>query len=312
MTGPSLLRAFPGLVGALAALVFLIAPGPARAGIAVQVVRLAGPSGQAIDAAVWTPDPAVNGPRPLIVISHGSIGTMSGHRDTAEALAEAGFVVAALTHPGDNPQDMSRTWCLTDRAPQVSALIDYLTADWPQAAMIDGSRIGAFGFSAGGFTVASLIGARSDPQTIIDHCADHPDFLLCTLMGPDGIDPDSWQAGGYDARVRAGVIAAPGFGFSFSDESLEGITAPVQLWQAGADQILNAPWHVEPIRDRLPGVEFHRVDGALHHDFMAPCGPELRAAVPELCRSNPGFERAAFKADFNRQVVTFFRTALGG
>jgi predicted dienelactone hydrolase len=35
---------------------------------------------------------------PLIVMSHGSGGSFEGHYDTALALAEAGFVVAAVTH----------------------------------------------------------------------------------------------------------------------------------------------------------------------------------------------------------------------
>src|ERR1700709_858763 len=44
---------------------------------------------------------------PLIVMSHGSGGSFEGHYDTALALAEAGFVVAAVTHTGDNYRDHS-------------------------------------------------------------------------------------------------------------------------------------------------------------------------------------------------------------
>ena len=42
---------------------------------------------------------------PLIVISHGNGGLLSSHADTALALASAGFVVAAVTHTGDNVED---------------------------------------------------------------------------------------------------------------------------------------------------------------------------------------------------------------
>ncbi|MCE3290179.1 MAG: dienelactone hydrolase [Caulobacter sp.] len=244
------------------------------------------------------------------MISHGSVGSLSGHKDTAEALARAGFVVAALTHPGDNFRDPSRTWRLTDRPPQVGALIDYLTGDWTGAATVDSNRIGAFGFTAGGYTVTTLIGGQSSAPAIVDHCAAHADQLLCRLIGPGGIDVASWRASGRDDRIKAAVIAAPGFGFAFSDDSLRGVRVPVQLWQAGADQILAAPYHVEPLRDRLPAAEYHRVDGALHHDFMAPCPPEMAQALPDLCRSNPGFDRAAFKVDFNREVVRFFEASL--
>lgn len=52
--------------------------------------------------------PVVGEHLPLIVMSHGNGGSFAGHADTAQALAEAGFVVAALTHPGDNYKDQSR------------------------------------------------------------------------------------------------------------------------------------------------------------------------------------------------------------
>jgi predicted dienelactone hydrolase len=46
---------------------------------------------------------------PLVVISHGRGGTFLDHRDTAEILADAGFIVVAINHPGDNAMDKSRT-----------------------------------------------------------------------------------------------------------------------------------------------------------------------------------------------------------
>lgn len=46
--------------------------------------------------------PAPKDRHPLIVISHGTGGDFAGHVDTAIALARGGFIVAALTHPGDN------------------------------------------------------------------------------------------------------------------------------------------------------------------------------------------------------------------
>src|SRR3954464_4392295 len=35
---------------------------------------------------------------PLVVMSHGRTGTFAGHHDTAETLADAGFMVAAINH----------------------------------------------------------------------------------------------------------------------------------------------------------------------------------------------------------------------
>jgi predicted dienelactone hydrolase len=51
-------------------------------------------------------DCPVTGTRlPLIVFSHGRGAWFGAHHDTAEALADAGFIVAAINHPGDNAND---------------------------------------------------------------------------------------------------------------------------------------------------------------------------------------------------------------
>jgi predicted dienelactone hydrolase len=270
-----------------------------------------GPDGP-IEAGVWLPaPPADDAPSPLIVISHGNGGWYRGHPDTARALADAGFVVAALTHPGDNFRDQSRSTQLTMRAPQLSRLIDYMTRDWSGPVAIDPTRIGAFGFSAGGFTVTSAIGGVSDALAIRDHCTAHPDFFACRLLAMQGIDASTWRPEARDDRIRAAVIAAPALGFSFTDASLASVHIPVQLWQAAGDEILPAPFNVEPIRDRLGArPEYHRVEDAMHYDFLTPCSAGMAAELPDLCRSAPGFDRAAFHHDLNAQVVRFFEETL--
>ncbi|WP_298162795.1 dienelactone hydrolase [Brevundimonas sp.] len=279
-----------------------------------EIIQFSGPGGETIEGGVWLPDGAGDGTlRPLVVISHGNSGWYRGHSDTAEALTRAGFVVAALTHPGDNFRDPSRGLRLTGRAPQLSALIDYMTGTWTGPVEIDDARIGAFGFSAGGFTVTSIIGGVSDAGAIQAHCAAEPQVFACRLIAMfGGLDLANWRPETHDARVKAAVIAAPALGLSFTDASLASVTVPVQLWQAADDQILPSPWNAEPVRDRLGGtVDYHRVENAGHYDFLTPCAPEMRAAMPELCTSAPGFDRAAFKVAFNVEVVRFFREALG-
>jgi predicted dienelactone hydrolase len=63
------------------------------------------------------PDGVVSGDRlPLIVMSHGTGESFSAHYDTAIALAAAGFVVAAVTHTGDNYGDRSYAFTLRNFA----------------------------------------------------------------------------------------------------------------------------------------------------------------------------------------------------
>ncbi|MBS0528462.1 MAG: hydrolase, partial [Proteobacteria bacterium] len=52
--------------------------------------------------------PVTGAKLPLIIFSHGRGAWFGAHHDTAEALADAGFVVAAINHPGDNGNDLSR------------------------------------------------------------------------------------------------------------------------------------------------------------------------------------------------------------
>jgi predicted dienelactone hydrolase len=54
-------------------------------------------------------------------------------------------------------------------------------------------------------------------------------------------------------------------------------------------------------------MEAHTVPGASHVSFLAPCG--LLRPV-EVCRDPEGFDRKAFHAEMNAQVVQFFNRSL--
>lgn len=282
----------------------------------VIVARLSIPDGDqpAIEAGFWVPTDEAAKPRPLIVISHGNGGDFRSHHDTATALAKAGFVVVALTHTGDNWRDQSRATDLVGRTRQLSVVIDYMTRDWSARDGIDADRIGAFGFSAGGFTVLAAAGGDPDLSRLADHCRANPGFYDCRLIGQHaGTMKDGAAAPRlpHDARIKALAVAAPALGFTFTKEGLSRVTQPVQLWQAGADQTLPAPFYVEPVRDALPTPpEYRRVEGAAHFDFLPPCSPELAAAAPMICAPTPGFDRAAFHETLNREVVAFFKARL--
>ena len=84
-----------------------------------------------IPVVIWTP--AAGTRLPLIVISHGTGAGPLSHHDTAQALAEAGFVVVAPMHPGDNYQDDSavgRPQWIAGRAQHVSRVIDFMLTRW--------------------------------------------------------------------------------------------------------------------------------------------------------------------------------------
>ena len=98
---------------------------------------------------------------PLIVISHGRTGSFVVHHDIAEVLADAGFIVAAINHPGDTASDPGRSEQLAifvERPNDIRRLIDFMLGASALAPTIDGDRIALFGFSRGGYTGLVLIG----------------------------------------------------------------------------------------------------------------------------------------------------------
>jgi len=253
--------------------------------------------------------PLIGARLPLIVMSHGMGGSFADHLDTAGALARNGFIVAALSHPGDNWQDQSRVSQVEDRPAQLRSLITFLLNGWRFHGRVDPARIGAFGFSLGGFTVLTAAGGEPDPQRVQAACAAHPEFLECKLLATHPRSTMVWPDVS-DPRIKALVVAAPALGFGFGRRGLEKVRIPVQLWRADDDRILPSPFYAGAVRAALPRPpEFHPVPGAGHLDFLAPCAP-ASADIP-VCGSAPGFDRKAFHRRFNEAVLRFFRRTLG-
>ena len=250
-----------------------------------------------------------DGRHPLVVISHGTGGDFTGHVDTAVALARAGFIVAALTHPGDNWRDNSRATQIEERPAALSVTISYMLQAWPGRGAIDPDRVGAFGFSAGGFTVLTAAGGIPDLGRVPAHCAAHPTFFDCTLIkAQPRTEATPWLTL-RDARIKAIVVAAPALGFTFDRAGLAAVRVPVQLWRADDDQILPAPFYADAVKEALPRrPEFHSVPSAGHFDFLAPCAD--LTSMRQICQSAPGFERPAFHASFNNAVIEFFSSTL--
>jgi predicted dienelactone hydrolase len=292
----------------------------------------ADPDGKPLEIGIWYPSRATpvalglgpttmtvasNGPvegsaLPLVVMSHGTGGSYLGHADTAIALADAGYVVAAVTHTGDNYADQSRSVFIMDRPRQISRVIDHMLSTWDGHASIDPARVGMFGFSAGGFTALVSIGGIADFAKIGPMCREHPADFACQLIAKTGGSVAvPLESSAQDRRIKAAVVAAPALGFTFSPDGLKNVNVPVQLWRAESDVILPNPRYAEAVRLALPDApDYHVVPNAGHFDFLAPCSSALAERVPAICTSAPGFDRAAFHQAFDAAVVSFFDKTL--
>lgn len=252
---------------------------------------------------------------PVVVMSHGNNGSATSHVDLAMDLASAGYVVAAPTHTGDNYADQSRQSSpalFSQRAEQLRSTMDYVLKSWTGAAHVDGGRVGAYGMSAGGFTVLTLVGATPRFELVPSHCRQTSEFI-CKVLAHTKSPLLTTEAGAgpfaADPRVRAAVVAAPGLGFTFANDGLKNVEVPVQLWWGSQDQAVPFATNAKIIADGLGArAEVHRIEGAQHMSFLAPC-LLLKPAGP--CTDATGFDRQAVHRSMNADVIAFFNSKLG-
>jgi len=249
---------------------------------------------------------------PLVVISHGDGGWFGGHAALARALAEAGMIAVALNHPGNSDGDETAPpsrW-ITERPRHLARVVEYMSSDWPDADLVDATRIGAFGFSAGGHSVLAAAGGETSLDRISAHCDTTPDEFVCRAgMAADVVN----AAEAFPAPVpglQAVVAAAPGFGFGFDPAEVTELDATIQLWGAADDERVPQATNVAPLAAVLEAPsEAHVVESAGHFAFRPPCNPALEQANPRVwemaCTDAAGFDREAFQQRFNRVVVEF-------
>ena len=310
----------------------------AFAAVGFQQLTIPDRDGKSMQAGIWYPsntqpvahplgmfvqEVALNGPiagqgLPLILISHGTGGSMSSHIDTANVLARAGFVVIAVTHIGDNNQDRSYAGTrldLIDRPRQAKAALDWVLSSWPGRLNLNPRRIGVFGFSLGGFTSLVLVGGTPEIARMAQLCDSTPGAPECAFIKNahgDQLTPSTeaprWT---HDERIKAAVIAAPAAGYLFGPGDLREVSVPVQLWRVENDSQAPDAWNGAVVRDNLKvHPDSHLVQGADHFVFLAPCSETLAAAAPQICQDPAGFDRAAFHRAFNQSLVDFFTTKL--
>lgn len=73
-----------------------------------------------------------------------------------------------------------------------------------------------------------------------------------------------------------------------------------------------SPHDVAAIDKNLPSSHEHRLVANAGHFVFMVCPPGLGERQPGLCTDPPGFDRAAFRKQFNADVLAFFRANLGG
>ncbi|HEX5939771.1 MAG TPA: hypothetical protein VFZ12_05390 [Dehalococcoidia bacterium] len=247
-------------------------PGPYAVGATLAEYNKLSTTGQnrSIDVVIWYPtdetgvideglqavlnaQPSADAPFPLIVFSHGSGGNPRQSRFLTVHLASHGFVVAALSHPGNTTEDCfpcsdfnQLADSYANRPLDVAFVRDQLlgasAASTPVlSGLIDPTSIGLTGHSFGGFTtVAGLAaggwdaGAALAPVDIALPNLGSASTIEAPLLvfggSLDQVTPFTMQQAIYDAAVNAPsrlLIQLPNGGhMAFSDFCLSFATSP--------------------------------------------------------------------------------------
>lgn len=270
---------------------------------------------------------ATGGPWPLILVSHGVGGTAMQLSWLAEQLVRQGYVVAGVNHHGNTATEervlVHGVVLPTERALDLSALLDQLLADPATAPLIDPTRVGAAGFSFGGYTVLVSAGMTLDYESWWEYCRNNLADAMCTvppeadfsLADVDDLrkaDPEFEaavrrnRAGASDVRIRAVYAVAPAL-VTMAD--LTGLQVPAAVTLAQHDSQVPLAGTVGAF-GAAPRVELNVV-AAEHYTFLAPCTTLGRWFAGAVCRDPSGVNRERVHAEVRRQVVAFFGEHLG-
>lgn len=274
---------------------------------------------------------AEGGNWPLIVLSHGTGGSAAQLSWLAEQLVQAGFVVAGINHHGNTgaeDQPWPQGFVLPgERARDLGAVIDKVLVEPQLAGRIDAGRIGAAGFSIGGYSVLAAAGAWQTVDERLQRCDAQPANPVCQLPPEAGFSREevealmhtehTFQAGlkrdaqpFHEPRIRAVYSIAPAFVSLMTPENLAGLAVPVRFVLAGKDtQILPAGTN-KAIREALPQASVQLLDDAGHYTFLARCHVRGRVLAPALCKDPGRRDRREVHAQVARDALAFFRAHL--
>jgi predicted dienelactone hydrolase len=266
---------------------------------------------------------------PLIVLSHGTGGSADSMEWLGSAHATAGYVVAGVDHPGNSamgPQTWDGFTLWWERATDISQMLDAMLADPTIGPKIDTGRIGAAGFSLGGYTVLALAGARTNLPAFLAFCrspnADSickpPEMARVIDKPREGAPPSTERAASLalsgasyrDPRIRAVFAIAPALGQGFDNRSFAEVTIPISLLGGEADVHVPPATNLRHIAGLYSATKVTMVPGAGHYTYIQTCQPAGVERLGLICRDNAGIDRDAVHRAAATEALRFFAETL--
>lgn len=266
--------------------------------------------------------------RPVILLSHGFGGTARMMGWFGTVLAQQGYIVIAVDHPGNNgrdPMTVAGAAMFWERPGDLAVALERVRADPEFARRLDMQRVGVAGFSAGGFTSLVAAGARVDLARFRAFCAQRPDDGVCAPQKEFAVSMDQAQAffASPEAaprvaraaddlslpQVRAAFVIAPAIVQALDPRSLQSLQVPVSIILGDSDEVAPPNTNGGAAARAIPGARLKILPGVGHYDFLARCTAAGQELMPLCATRAPRGEshRAALEA-----ALRFFGQTLGG
>lgn len=261
---------------------------------------------------------------PLIMISHGTGGGRLTMEWLADVLVKKGFIVAAVDHWGNTYDnkiaiDFVTPW---QRAQDISFVLTQLLNNPELDKIIDRQRIGAAGFSIGGYTVIALAGAKLDLNAI-DKFTDTPEGLkeitipefpnLANMLNEKEIEA-SFKASPplKDKRIKAVFTICPAVGQGFTKQSqFKDVDIPVFIVGAQSDSIAPVKTNAAHYHKLMSKSKLFIVPGKTpHYVFLNEAIPEVKKTGGVIFNDDPTVDRHAVHEQVGGMAVRFFKESL--
>ena len=264
--------------------------------------------------------------RPLILLSHGTGGTLMQHLWLVDELTNQGYIVAGVNHHGNTGVEQKYQspgfilWW--ERAMDLQVLMTELKSNPVWSQRIDFDKVAVAGFSLGGYTAMSVAGAKTNKQLFYDFCRSPLRDFTCepqlefekmveefnkiahkqVIQDAFGRQSDSFKI----TELKGAFAIAPGVAQSFIPDSLKAIDIPVRLVVGDRDRVSPGATNSAHIDKFLPNSVMSEVAGADHYSFLSQCTPKGVQKLGKLCESSG--QRPNHHSIVAKQAVAFFKS----
>lgn len=261
---------------------------------------------------------------PLVLLSHGALGSARNYSWIAEHLARNGYLVAGVSHFGESyvygaetidPASVLRWW---ERPLDISAALSFILSDSVFAASADSKRIGFLGHSSGGATAISLAGALFDSGQMANYCTtaaaradrgcDYARLENGTVTAEPTVRSKHPSAKSYaDTRIQTFVALDPALGPGFVNFAAIDPELNMLLIGSAQNDFLPFAQHAKRLSHSLPSVTTHWLtNGEGHFVYLNECDLDLAANGVPLCKDRAGVSRKATHSKLSGAILQFF------